>query len=122
MIALARVFHDAALPQKTVFVVLLASILWALVSGALELSASCPKRRRLLVNLGFAAPALGLLVGSMNAFHMMDTTLRLPASPSAKDLAAGVMEIAAMMGLGALAGLVAIVFTALNWARAAPPE
>lgn len=113
MASVLWVFQQAALPQKAVFVVLLASILMALVFAVLAHKGETAASRRLafVSQLRIAGPALGLLVGSMNAFHMMHTTLRLPASPTAKALAPGVMEIAALVGLGALAGLVA---TALN--------
>jgi hypothetical protein len=58
---------------------------------------------------GVVDDAMG--VGSMNAFHMMDTTLRLPSSPTAKALAPAVMEIAAIVGLGALSGFVALILS-----------
>ena len=54
-----------------------------------------------------AGPALGLLVGAMNALHMAQSIQRAPFDPTAKQLAPGVFEISALVGLGALVGLVA---------------
>jgi len=122
MAELLDVFSHAALPQKIVLALLVASALWAMIAGALELRGSQAGRRGLLLKTGLAAPAAGLLVGAMNAFHMMDTTLRLPGSPSAKDLAPGVMEVATLVGLGALAGLLAIGFVALSGRAGAEPR
>ncbi|WP_304219725.1 hypothetical protein [Phenylobacterium aquaticum] len=108
MSQLLMVFEHAALPQKVVFVFLLASLLLAVLSAAAALgrrsnpNASLPFASK----ISYAALAVGLLVGALDAFHMMDTTLRLAVSPSAKDLAPGVMEIATLVGLGALSGLV----------------
>lgn len=119
MAELVQVFQNAALPQKLVFVLLLASVLAALAAALMDLRAP-RKNGRLLSKLVLAAPLLGLLAGSMNAFHMMHTTLRLPTSPSAKDLAPGVMEIAALVGIGALAGLVAMASKALTVRVQAP--
>lgn len=121
MVELVQVFQNAALPQKLVFVLLLASVLAALVAAFMDFRAP-RKNGRLMSKLVLAAPLLGLLVGSMNAFHMMDTTLCLPNSPSAKDLAPGVMEIAALVGIGALAGLVAIASNGLRVRTRAPQE
>lgn len=105
MTELLMVFQRAALPQKLVFLVLIAWSLAALLSLARR-DAPPP---RAIGALRVAGPALGLLVGAMNAFHMMDTALRLPVSPSVKALAPGVMEISALVGLGAGAGLVAML-------------
>ena len=121
MVELVQVFQSAALPQKLVFVLLLASVLAALVAAFMDFRAP-RKNGRLLSKLVLAAPLVGLLAGAMNAFHMMETTLRLPTSPSAKDLAPGVMEIAALVGIGALAGLVAIAFNGSRVRTRAPQE
>jgi hypothetical protein len=105
MVELLNVFRDAALPQKLVLVCLLASIPLALLAGLVARRGG-DRVLRFARTICLAAPAIGLLVGAMDAFHMMDTTLRLAVSPTAKALAPGVMEIAALVGLGALSGLV----------------
>lgn len=117
---LAIVFRDAALPQKMVFVLLLVSIAATVILAATEYRGGTKSglQWRLISYLPIAGPALALLVAAMNAFHMMQTTLRLPASPTTKDLAPGLMEIATLVGLGALCGLVALVLDAgLNLRR-----
>jgi hypothetical protein len=63
--------------------------------------------RHLIAAVRIAAPLLGLLVGAMNAFHMAQTIQRVPFDPTAKQLAPGILEVSALLGLGALAGLVA---------------
>lgn len=105
MVDLLDVFRNAALPQKVVLVLLLASVPLALTAG-LAGRRGGSGFLQLLRKLTPAAPAVGLLVGALDAFHMMDTTLRLAVSPTAKDLAPGVMEVAVLVGLGALSGLV----------------
>jgi hypothetical protein len=100
---LASVFANAALPQKAVLIVLVLSIL-----AALLLAATRFRQSRFISDLRVAGPALGLLVAALNGFHMAQTILRLPSSPSARDLAPALMEIALLVGLGALAGLVAV--------------
>jgi len=105
MFELLDVFGNAALPQKLVLVLLLASVPLALLTG-LAARRGGSGFLRAVSKLCLAAPAIGLLVGAMDAFHMMDTTLRLVVAPTAKDLAPGVMEIAALVGLGALSGLI----------------
>jgi len=105
MVELLNVFRDAALPQKLVLVFLLAAIPLALLAGLIARRGGAGLLRSAR-RICLAAPAIGLLVGAMDAFHMMDTTLRLAVSPTAKALAPGVMEIAALVGLGALSGLV----------------
>jgi len=132
---LAAVFVDAALPQKGVFVVLGVSILAALAVAARDLARARPSSRRsvFISELRSAGPALGLLTASLDAFHMSQTALRLADPPTPAMLAPGAMEIAALAGLGALAGLVAIALHSVlarrrsearadgHWAPAATP-
>jgi hypothetical protein len=67
-----------------------------------------------------AGPALGLLVGAMNAFHMAQSIQRAPFDPTAKQLAPGMLEVSALVGLGALVGLAAAgAHAALRPARSA---
>jgi hypothetical protein len=132
---LASVFVDAALPQKGVFVVLGVSILVALMIAARDVARarSASRRSAFISELRSAGPALGLLTASLDAFHMAQTTLRLPYPPTPAMLAPGVMEIAALAGLGAVAGLVAVALHSVlgrrrsetqaagRWAPAAAP-
>jgi hypothetical protein len=110
---LASVFANAALPQKLVFLLLIVSILAAVILAARR-GAPESSRSRFISELRVAGPVLGLLVAALNALHMAQTTLRLPHSPTARELAPALMEIAALVGLGALAGAVAVT---LDWVR-----
>jgi hypothetical protein len=112
---LATVFADAAIPQKLVMLALLLALLAALVAAAREFSGKAGGARRstFVSELRVGGPALGLFVGALNAFHMAQTTLRLPSTPTSKDLAPAIMEIAVLVGLGALTGLVAVALHAI---------
>jgi hypothetical protein len=105
---LLSVFANAALPQKVVLAILAVSTPAVLVVAALDLrSPGSGPWRRLIGVVRLVAPMLGLLVGAMNGFHMARTIERLPIDPTAKQLAPGILEVSALLGLGALAGLVA---------------
>ena len=104
---LASVFANAALPQKAVMVGLILAIFAALLLAATRRGAGS----RFIFELRVAGPLLGLMVAAMNGFHIAQTILRLPSSPTARDLAPALMEMAVFVGLGALAGLVAVALT-----------
>jgi hypothetical protein len=109
MHTLASVFANAAIPQKLVLAILVLALLATIIGAAL---AFFGKGRdgpwgRLIADLRVAGPALGLLVGAMNALHMAQTIQRAPFEPTAKQLAPGMLEVSALAGLGALVGLVA---------------
>jgi hypothetical protein len=110
---LASVFITAAAPQKIVFVLLAGSIAAALLVALRDVRARLPaaRARGFISELRIAGPALGLLTASLNGLHMAQTMLRLPRV-TAQMLAPGVMEVAALAGLGALAGLVAVTLHA----------
>jgi hypothetical protein len=117
------VFANAALPQKVVLLALVAAILLILVAAAqaVRLGARGGPWRRLISCLSGVGPSLGLLVGAMNAFHMARTIQRVPFEPTAKQLAPGILEVSALIGLGALVGLVAMAANlALSLTSAAP--
>src|ERR1700722_3554024 len=103
---LAAVFANAAIPQKIMLALLLAAIPATLLATVLA-RGSDGVWRGFVEELRMAGPALGLLVGAMNAFHMAQSIQRAPFDPTAKQLAPGVFEIATLVGLGALVGLVA---------------
>ena len=109
--ALASVFANAATPQKVVLVTLAAAIPITLGATCLALVNRAHDRvwRRLIAEIRLAGPALGLLVGALNSFHMARTIQRVSFDPNAKQLAPGILEVSTFVGLGALAGLVAAV-------------
>ncbi len=118
--ALASVFANAAIPQKVVLILLTAAIPVTLLAGGLAFTKSARGGLwlRLLSDLRWAGPALGLLVGALNSFHMGQTIQRVSFEPTAKQLAPGILEVSTLVGLGALVGAVAaaahifLVFTA----------
>jgi hypothetical protein len=109
--ALLSVFANAALPQKVVLLALVAALPLIVAAAAAQIRRSGTDRgpwRRLISDLRIAGPALGLLVGAMNGFHMAQTIQRVPFEPTAKQLAPGLLEVSTLVGLGALVGLVAV--------------
>jgi hypothetical protein len=102
MPALISVFTHAAIPQKLLLLAFLAALPLIPIAAALG-------RRRLVADLSFAGPLLGLLTGAMNAFHMSETIRRVSFEPTAKQLGPGLAEISTLVGLGALVGLVAFL-------------
>lgn len=100
---LETVFASAATPQKCVFVILAATLVLAPV---LALSRR-ELWRRVLADLRFAGPLLGLLMGGMNSFHMGRTILKLPYDLTAKQIAPGILEVSALVVMGALVGILA---------------
>jgi hypothetical protein len=110
---LLSVFANAALPQKVVLAVLIAAIPAVIVAALLALRG--PGRwRALIAPVRLTAPMLGLFVGAMDAFHMGRTIQRLPFDATAKQLAPGILEVSTLIGLGALAGLVACAALCLS--------
>lgn len=123
--ALVSVFANAATLQRIVLLVLAGAIPTIVVAAIL----ACLAKRadsvwaRIVADLRIAGPALGLLVGALNAFHMGQTTLRVSFEPTAKQLAPGVLEVATLIGAGALVGVVAaIAHFALGLASARNPQ
>ena len=109
--ALASVFANAAVPQKIVLVALVGAIPATVVAAFLvhrEKRADTTGARA-IAELRLAGPALGLLVGAMNSFHMAQSILRAPIAPTTKQLAPGIFEVATLIGLGALVGIVAMI-------------
>jgi hypothetical protein len=104
---LGSIFANAAAGQKLTLAVLAAAVPATLIAAVMGLTTQAPAWRRLIAAVRIAAPLLGVLVAAMNAFHMAQTIQRLPFDPTAKQLAPGILEISALLGLGALAGLVA---------------
>ena len=107
------IFLDAAPPQQLVFLALAGAVVAAAASALGRMRGGAAQPSRLIAALRLAGPALGLLCAALNGLHMMQTTLRLPITPTAKMLAPGFLEMAALVEAGAFAGLVAVM---LNWA------
>lgn len=119
--ALASVFANAALPQKIVLTALAVAVPLSLAAAALGLRAGArdSRWRDVVSALRGLGPALGLLMGAMTSFHMGQTIQRLPFDPTAKQLAPGILEVSALIGLGALVGVVAAsAHVGLGWADA----
>ena len=108
---LTAIFADAAVPQKVVFLILIAAFLMTLVGIILGLRRRTlhPAWRRGMVELRCVGPLLGLLTAGLNGLHMAHTIQRLPSAPTLKDLAPGMLEVSALLSLGALVGLGAAV-------------
>jgi hypothetical protein len=113
--ALQSVLANAALPQKIVLVILLAAIPLTLLATLLAFRDAVRTNvwRFVVANMGVAGPALGLLVGGLNSFHMAETIQRLPSEPTLKQIAPGIFEVSTFVGLGAFVGLLALVAHAL---------
>jgi hypothetical protein len=104
---LGSVFLNAATPQRVVLAVLIIAALLTPVLALLANSRPGPWRR-LLSDLRIAGPALGLMVGAMNSFHMVETIRKLPFDVTARQLTPGVLEVSALIGLGGLVGFAAL--------------
>jgi nucleoside recognition membrane protein YjiH len=118
---LISVFANAATPQKVVLLALMAAVVLILVGAALapRLGTRGEVWRRLIAALRVGGPALGLLVGAMDSFHMARTIQRIPVEATAKQLAPGILEVSALIGLGALVGLMALAAGCLLGATSA---
>jgi hypothetical protein len=102
------VFANAAVPQKIVLILLAAAVPAILVAAALELRRPGSGPWRALIGAARSiGPLLGLFVGAVTSYHMGRTIQRAPFEPTAKQLAPGILEVSALIGLGALVGLVA---------------
>jgi hypothetical protein len=108
--ALALVFGNAAPPQKIALIMLFGAIPFTLLAAALAFRKDVQGRkwRRVVEDLRLVGPALGLLLGALNSFHMGQTIQRLPFDPTAKQLAPGILEVSTFIWVGALVGLVAV--------------
>jgi hypothetical protein len=108
---LASVFASAAVPQKMVLILLTGALPLTVLATVLAFrnDAGSGMWRRLVPALGLSGPALGLLVGALNAFHMGQTIQRLPFDPTAKQLAPGILEVSTLVGVGALVGVIATI-------------
>lgn len=113
MSSLGSVFIDAATPQRCVFALLTLAILLTPALALLARSSGGPWRR-LLADLRFAGPLLGLLTAALNSFHMARTVQKLTVDVTARQLAPGVLEVSVLVALGALAGGAAVAALAVS--------
>ncbi len=115
---LRAIFENAAAPQRVVLIVLVISLPVTLAAAVLASRATgqAGPWRRLISDLRILGPALGLLVGAMNSFHMARTIQSLSFNPTARQLAPGILEVSTLIGLGAGVGLLAAAaHLALGW-------
>jgi MotA/TolQ/ExbB proton channel family len=109
------VFQYAPPVQQFIIVVLIAAIVAAVIVLALKLS---PGRRlsggsAYLSGLRFGAPIVGLLGACHAGLYMTLAVASIPIEPTLKMFAPGVAESFEMVGLGFLAGAIAVV---AHWA------
>lgn len=109
--ALESVFANAATPQKIVLIVLVAAVPATVAAAVLASTSKAHDNiwRRIVADLRIAGPALGLLVGGLNSFHMGRTIQQLPFDPTLKQLVPGIFEVSTFVSLGAVVGLVAVI-------------
>lgn len=103
------IFSNAAVPQKVVLIALLAAVPVVCLSVLLALRDEMKSGpwKGVISLLLIGGPTVGLLVGAMNSFHMVQTIQRLPFDVTAKQLAPGILEVSTLVGLGAFVGLIA---------------
>ncbi len=111
------IFEDAALPQKSLFLVFIALMFLGVATAVLNRVKPFSRLSAPMKALSLLCPLSGLLCAALNGFHMMQTTLRLPLDPTVQMLAPGVMEMFALVVAGALAGLAAAAAHSLIRAR-----
>ena len=99
------VFENAALPQKSLFLVFIALMILGAGTAVFNRVKPFSHLSGPMKALSQLCPLSGMLCAALNGFHMMQTTLRLPFEPTAQMLAPGFMEMSALVVTGALAGL-----------------
>lgn len=100
------IFAHAAVAQQALFVGLSCTAIVSAVTAIRPIEAFAGFARSASA-LRLACPMLGILCAALNGLHMTQTIVRLPFPVTAGMLAPGVMEMAALVAAGALAGLVA---------------
>ena len=114
-ITLLGVFENASLVAKLVMAILLSSSLAALAVLALKLASG----RRLtggsafLSGLRLGGPIIGVFGACYSGLAMTLGVANIPVQPTLKMLAPGFAESFLMLGLGFLAGLIAVI---AHWA------
>ena len=111
------IFENAALPQRSLFLVFIALMLLGVATAVFNRVKPFSHLSVPMKALSLLAPFAGVLCAALNGFHMMQTTLRLPFDPTVQMLVPGVMEMSALVVAGALAGLAAAAAHSLIRAR-----
>ena len=114
-LTLSRVFWDAAPTMKLIMAALLVAAVVAVVMGVLKLrpGGALAGGSAFLSALRLGGPVLGLLGASFVALSMFLGIANSPEPVPMRVLAPGLAEIILLVGLGLLAGAVAVAF---NWA------
>ena len=114
-LTLGGVFADAAVTMKLIMVLLLVATVAAVVVGAIKLRGGNALNggSAFLSALRLGGPLLGLLGASYVALQMLLGVANSPEPVPARVLAPGYAELVLLIGLGLLAGAVAVVF---HWA------
>lgn len=114
-LTLPSIFMNAAPLQKLVMLGIAASAVAALVVAGRKLAAGSKLAggSAFVSGLRLGAPIAGVLGGAYAAINMSLGIANVPYTPTLKVLAPGFAEIAALVGLGFLVGVLAVV---LNWA------
>ncbi len=111
------VFAQAALPQQSLFLVFIVLMILCVATAVFNRVKPFSRLSAPMKALSLLCPLAGVLCAALNGFHMMQTTLRLPFEPTVQMLAPGVMEMSALVVIGALAGLTAAAAHSLIRAR-----
>lgn len=114
------VFEFAPPVEQFIIVVLILAIVAALADLALELAPGgrAAGGSAFVSGLRFGAPILGVLGACHAGLYMTLAIASIPIEPTLKMLAPGVAQAFLMIGLGFLAGALAIVAHSLVEARA----
>lgn len=114
-LTLGGVFTDAAVAMKLIMLVLLVATAAAVIVGAAKLRSGKTLNggSAFLSALRLGGPLLGLLGASYVALQMLLGVANSPEPVPARVLAPGYAELVLLIGLGLLAGAVAVVF---HWA------
>jgi len=109
------VFENAPLMEQLIMAVLIVAIVAALAVLALKLAARSPLSggSAFLSGLRLGAPIIGLLGACHAGLYMTLAVASLPIEPTLKMLAPGIAQSFLMVGLGFLAGAMAVV---AHWA------
>jgi hypothetical protein len=109
------VFEYAGPIQKFVMIILVATIIAALVVAALKLASGrhLSGGSAFLSGLRLGAPIIGLLGACDSGLNMTLAVASVPIEVTLKMLAPGIAEAFLMVGLGFLAGAIAVI---AHWA------
>ncbi len=110
------VFQHATPLNKLIMLGLVVAILAAIVIGAMKLGAGRPGGSPFLAALRAGGPLAGLLGGAQAALNSMIGISNVAITPPLKVIAPGLAEAFLLIGLGLLAGVIAVI---ANWAAEA---